>query len=194
MILTKEDLNNYLLCDKRALGKNYSRPKWNDEIWKFEIALRHHEYHYNNKDKFIHKILCFYWAWRHHKIGVRLNFTIPVNTCGKGLRLNHYGTVIINSNAIIGDFCDIHADVNIGQNGGGKINGKNTPIIGNNVWIGPGAKLFGKITIADYCQIGANAVVNKSFNIVGAVLVGCPAKIIKINTFVSKDNINNKET
>ena len=61
MILTKEDLNNYLLCDKQVFGKIYSRLKWNDEIWKFEIALRHHKYHYNNKDIF-YKLLCFYWA------------------------------------------------------------------------------------------------------------------------------------
>lgn len=63
--------------------------------------------------------------------------------------------------------------------GRGKINGKNTPIIGNNVWIGPGTKLFGKITIADYCQISAIAVVNKSFTTPRSVLVGCSAKVVK---------------
>lgn len=54
------------------------------------------------------------------------------------------------------------------------------PHIGNNLWIGPGAKLFGKIDIADNCQIGANAVVNKTFDIHGSAIVGCPAKVVKV--------------
>lgn len=63
---------------------------------------------------------------------------------------------------------------------GGMENSVNSPHIGNNVWIGPGAKLFGKINIADNCQIGANAVVNKTFDIPGSVIVGCPAKVVKV--------------
>ena len=62
----------------------------------------------------------------------------------------------------------------------GKINSANVPVVGNYVWIGPGAKLFGKIRIADHCQIGANAVVNKSFEVPHSVIVGCPAKVIKV--------------
>lgn len=64
--------------------------------------------------------------------------------------------------------------------GGGKENSINTPNIGNNVWIGPGAKLFGRIEIADNCQVGANAVVNKTFNIPGSIIVGCPARVVKV--------------
>lgn len=37
------------------------------------------------------------------------------------------------------------------------------PVLGDNVYIGPGAKIFGKVQIADGCKVGANAVVNKSF-------------------------------
>lgn len=37
----------------------------------------------------------------------------------------------------------------------------NAPIIRDNVYIGPGAKLFGKIKIGNNVAIGANAVVNK---------------------------------
>ena len=64
--------------------------------------------------------------------------------------------------------------------GGGEMNSKNVPTIGNHVWIGPGAKLFGKIVIANYCQIGANAVVNKDFIIPGSIIVGCPAQMVKV--------------
>lgn len=37
------------------------------------------------------------------------------------------------------------------------------PHIGNNVYIAPGAKIFGNISIGNNVAIGANAVVNKSF-------------------------------
>ncbi len=51
-----------------------------------------------------------------------------------------------------------------------------TPKIGNNVFIGPGAKIFGEITIADHIAIGANAVVNKSFTESGITVAGIPAR------------------
>ena len=49
------------------------------------------------------------------------------------------------------------------------------PVIGEHVYIGPGAKVFGDIEIADGVQIGANAVVSKSCMTKGATLVGVPA-------------------
>ena len=69
----------------------------------------------------------------------------------------------------------IQNNVNIGANGGSM----KAPQIGRDVYIGPGAVIFGDITIADGCYIGANAVVNKSFLEPNSVIVGVPAKVIK---------------
>ncbi|MBP3314115.1 MAG: serine O-acetyltransferase [Oscillospiraceae bacterium] len=102
----------------------------------------------------------------------KLGFVIPPNVFGAGLRINHYGNIVVNSEARIGDWCDIHQGVNIGAGYDG------VPTLGNNVWIGPGAKIFGKIQIADDCAIGANAVVNKDFLQTGVSIAGVPAKII----------------
>ena len=45
MIQTKEDLRLYLEKDKQALGITRKRPCLvGDDRWKFEIALRYHEY------------------------------------------------------------------------------------------------------------------------------------------------------
>jgi serine O-acetyltransferase len=52
------------------------------------------------------------------------------------------------------------------------------PIIGNNVFIGAGAKIIGSITIGDYAKIGANAVVLKDVPS-HSLAVGIPAKIIE---------------
>lgn len=53
------------------------------------------------------------------------------------------------------------------------------PIIGNNVDIGFGAILIGKIKIADGIKIGANSVVTKSFLEPNITIAGVPAKKIK---------------
>ena len=52
------------------------------------------------------------------------------------------------------------------------------PVIGDNVYIGAGAKIFGDIFIADGIAIGANSVVNKSFSEPNVTIAGNPAKII----------------
>ena len=56
-----------------------------------------------------------------------------------------------------------------------KMYGGGVPVLGDNIYLGPGAKVFGRITIADGCKIGANAVVNKSCVQENSVLVGVPA-------------------
>lgn len=100
---------------------------------------------------------------------------IPINVCGKGLSIAHSGPIIVNGNARIGDYCRIHVGVNIGTAAGDEIL---VPHIGNNVYIGPGAKLFGKIQIADNVAIGANAVVNKDVLSPSVSVGGIPARII----------------
>ncbi|MEO9570954.1 MAG: serine acetyltransferase [Polaribacter sp.] len=89
-----------------------------------------------------------------------VGISIPIGTkIGKGLFISHSGTIIINSNSIIGDNCNIAPMTIIGW---GKSEGEfGVPTIGDRVWIGPGAKIFGPITIGNDVAIGANAVVNK---------------------------------
>ena len=91
-----------------------------------------------------------------------------------GLRINHTGLIIVNEDAQIGEWCDIHQAVNIGQN----IEPGSVPVIGNNVWIGPGVKIFGKIEIGDNTMIGAGSVVNKSFMNGNCRIAGNPARVI----------------
>lgn len=51
-------------------------------------------------------------------------------------------------------------------------------MIGNNVWIEPGVKIFGKIEIGDNTMIGAGAIVNKSFKNGNCRSVGNLARVI----------------
>lgn len=113
-----------------------------------------------------------FWKLVNHHYSIKLGFTIPVNTFGKGLNIHHYGCIVVNDNARIGENCNIQQGVNIGQNYGSE----NVPTIGKDVYIGPGAKIFGKVTIADGCVIGANAVVCKDFLEPNKIIIGVPAK------------------
>jgi serine O-acetyltransferase len=102
----------------------------------------------------------FYTAFKIHfrLLSIYLGFTIPPNTCGPGLKLNHWGTIVVSPEARIGRNARINMCVNIGMKDG------LTPTIGDDCYIGPGAKLFGGITLGNNVQIVANAVVNKSFS------------------------------
>lgn len=194
MIKSKRDLYIYLNYDKIVyggdIGKNPSNQlqhllwmakqilkdiRCNYKVFNFIFSLRMHEYYFNkNPHSCFDKIALAYWAHRHRSLGYLLGFDIPINVFGPGLRINHWGMIIVNGNARIGAFCDIHQGVNIGNHG----NPDDVPEIGNNVWIGPGAKLFGKIRIANGCAIGANAVVNRSFDEPNKSIAGIPAKIV----------------
>lgn len=141
---------------------------------KLLILLRKTEYYYNS-NKLFSKLFFVYYYYLYRKISLKTGITIPRNVCGKGLFLPHFGSIVINANSRIGRNCMIQNNVNIGATGGSTL----APKIGNNVYIGPGAVIFGDIAIANNCYIGANAVVNKSFLEPYSVIVGVPARVVR---------------
>jgi serine O-acetyltransferase len=114
--------------------------------------------------------------------GIEIPFTAKI---GKGLYIGHFGQIIISPQAILGECCNISQGVTIGQAGRGLQ--QYTPIIGNRVYIAPGAKIFGQLTVGNDVAIGANAVVTKDLPD-NAVAVGVPAQIISFDS--SRDFIN----
>lgn len=77
---------------------------------------------------------------------------------GPGLYIGHFGGITVASGAVIGRRFTLSQGVTIGVSGQGDQRG--TPVIGDNVYIAPGARLFGRIRIGDNVKIGANAVVH----------------------------------
>jgi serine O-acetyltransferase len=96
-------------------------------------------------------------------------------TIGKGLYIAHFGGIFINPEVQIGSYCNVSQGVTIGEGGRGQKQG--CPKIGDRVFIGPGAKLFGRIEVGNDAAIGANAVVTKNIP-ARAVAVGIPARVI----------------
>lgn len=91
------------------------------------------------------------------KTGIEIH---PGAIIGKRLFIDHGFGVVIGETAIIGDDVTLFHGVTLG--GTGKEQGKRHPTIGNNVFIGAGAKILGNITIRENSKIGANAVILKN--------------------------------
>ena len=96
---------------------------------------------------------------------------------GGGLHLSHATQVIISPEARIGRDCELAQGTTIGV--GGRAGHRGAPVIGDRVYIGPGAKVFGPIRVGNDVAIGANAVVCEDVPD-GAVVAGVPAKIVSM--------------
>ena len=121
------------------------------------------------------KLLTMWYKAKKNRLGAKLGFIISAGCFGEGLRLEHFGSVIVNPKARIGKNCIIHGNCCIGSNGGYP---DDSPVIGDNVDIGQNAQILGGITIADNVRIGAGAVVVKSVLTPGVTVVGVPGKIL----------------
>ncbi|MCI4671339.1 MAG: serine acetyltransferase [Bacteroidia bacterium] len=184
MIQSRTDYQKYLEADRIALKiksggnplvklvKNIFFPHY---IWKFQKLLRKVEFHTNRKKGLLGKVVFAYHKYHFRRLSLRLGFSIPPNCFGPGLAIVHYGTIVVNSNARIGANCRIHVCTNIGASGGKP----EAPQIGDNVYIGPGAKIYGDIQLANNTAIAANAAVGKSFFEENTLIGGIPAKVIK---------------
>ena len=84
---------------------------------------------------------------------------ITTRNIGKRLWIPHISGIIISYYAIIGDNCTLFHQVTIGEEN--IQHPGEAPIIGNNVYIGAGAKIIGPIHIGDNVRIGTNTVVTK---------------------------------
>lgn len=188
MISSRREYREFLYRDAIANWRNSSRPKFfSDYGWKFICVLRKKEYFENAdismlKKVFLYPIIVFN-KLAYINYSVKCGYTIPTGVCDKGLALPHRGNVVINTTAKIGENCRIHEGVTIGSTGGSR----QAAVIGNNVFIGSGAKIIGDISIADDVAIGANAVVVKSILEAGTTWAGNPAR--KISNKNSHSNL-----
>ena len=173
MITDRQTYREYVKEDLKAYGLkhlgfyNY----WWMDCLRFQLRLRRIEYLHNTTG---HNPLKGLWRFVlevvNHRLATRLGFTIPKNVFGPGLHIVHYGTIVVHPDARVGRNCRLHPSTSIGDYNG-------VPRLGDNVYIGPGAKIYGPVTLGDNVAVGANAVVNKSFGS-NVTLGGVPARIV----------------
>jgi serine O-acetyltransferase len=175
-MMTRLELAYYLDSDRISLGVRRKKPRLiGDDIWKYQRALRYYEYWISNSSTKLSFFPRLFWRYRYYKLALLLNFEIPPFVAGPGLSLAHRGPIIVNPFAKLGKNCRIHSGVNIGTSAGTQ---DKAPQIGDNCYIGPGAKLFGAIQVADGIAVAAQAVVNRTFSDPNITIGGIPAKVI----------------
>lgn len=144
--------------------------------FRFSVWLRLTAYLYKHRLR---------WTGAYHlarlmylRLSLRYGFDIDIVTrIGPGLYLPHYGGIVVNRRCVIGANCNLSHQVTIGIANRGAHKG--CPVIGDRVYIGPGAKIFGCLTIGDDSAIGANAVVTRDVP-ANAVAAGIPARVISM--------------
>lgn len=92
---------------------------------------------------------------------------------GRNFVIDHFGGIVISGYARFGDDCRIRNGCVVGL---ARVEDPCAPWLGNNVDIGAGAKLLGRIRIGNDVRIGANAVVLCDVPD-GCVAAGIPARI-----------------
>ncbi len=85
--------------------------------------------------------------------GIELPCEVEV---GRNFVIDHFGGIVVSGYARFGDDCRIRNGVVVGL---ARIDDPCAPVIGNNVDIGAGAKVLGRIRVGNNVLIGANAVV-----------------------------------
>jgi serine O-acetyltransferase len=101
---------------------------------------------------------------------------------GPGLRIWHFGGIFVHFASVIGRNCTIRHQVTIGS----RREEFDVPLLGDDVDIGAGAKVLGKIRIGNRVTIGANAVVLDDVPD-DYLAVGVPARIRPKSKSVSGD-------
>jgi serine O-acetyltransferase len=127
-----------------------------------------------------HKFLCA-------AAGMDLPLELQV---GPGLAITHGWGLVVNGGARLGRNVTLMQGVTIGRADviaadGSRHSGY--PVIGNDVWIGPGAVVVGGIRIGDGCRILANSVVTRDLE-PASMAGGVPAQVIRIG--VPRDVVN----
>ncbi|NLM51820.1 MAG: serine acetyltransferase [Firmicutes bacterium] len=147
----------------------------------------HRQKYFNSRNKIIkayHKLCCA-------RILYKNNAAIPLQTRIKGKINFPHGLngILISEGAVIGRNCTVYQQVTIGSNTLKDSKKAGAPTIGDNVYIGAGAKIIGGVKIGDNVRIGANCVVVEDIPPNCTVVLEKPRIIVhqeqKDNTFIS---------
>lgn len=116
-----------------------------------------------------------FWKFLLRRCMLRTGIQIPSSTeIGRGLRIVHFGHIIINPSTVIGKNFNIYPGVTIGHSEGKR---RGSPVIGDNVSIQTNAVIVGGICIGNNVLIAPNAFVN--FDVPdGSIVLGNPGKVI----------------
>lgn len=98
-------------------------------------------------------LLLFWFA----RLGLKYGIRIPLScTVGPGFLIEHWGGIWVNPSCKMGSNVNISHGVTLGLAGNGENRG--VPTIGDQVFLGPGCMILGKITVGNGAMVTANSV------------------------------------
>ena len=175
-IKTRKELKFVIIADKimndcegRRLKEKIKLFFFPNYIMNFLIEMRKCSYFKHQKGLFNKFLLAVHYA-KYRKLGMKLGFSIGVDSLGYGVVIPHYGTIVIGGTNRIGNYAVLHTSTCISSNG---------KIIGDGLYLSTGAKITSKIKLGNNISIGANSLVNKDCEQDNILLGGMPAKVIK---------------
>jgi len=184
MIRSKKELKAYMQADKEAMGRKKENAlkvmvkrlfNWEKILIEdYLVLLRKVEYLGNIKKNPLQYLRYGFLYYRYRRKCIRLLINVPPNVAGPGLKIHHLGPIVVNKLVRIGTNCTLQPGVVIGQNR----TGDNVPVIGDDVYFCPGAKVFGKVRVGNNVVIAPNSVVIKDVPD-NCIVSGVPARIIK---------------
>ena len=128
------------------------------------------------------QVLCLLWQ---KTIEILTGISIPASVkIGHSFYVGHFGNIIINAKADIGNNCNVSQGVTIGVSGLNENRG--VPRIGDNVYIGANSVIAGSISIEDNVLVSACSLVIKDVES-DSIVSGVPA--VKISSKGSKGYI-----
>lgn len=109
------------------------------------------------------------------RTGKRYGIRLPLScTVGRGMYIGHWGGIWVNPGVRIGNNCCLGHEVTLGHVSRGPTRG--VPEIGDQVYLGPGAKILGKVRVGNNALISANSLVLQDVPDKG-VMIGVPARL-----------------
>jgi serine O-acetyltransferase len=157
----------------RADLRTYQGQWWEQGFWVM-VVYRFGRWRYGLRPALLRKAFSLAYKVSYKLVQVATGIDLPCEArVGRNFMIDHFGGIIVSGFATFGDNCRIRDGVTIGLK---RVNEPCAPAIGNNVDIGTGAKLLGRITIGDNVLIGANAVVLTDVP-ANSVAMGVPATI-----------------
>lgn len=173
---------NKIIEEQKLYHKNarsYFKARFgNTEIYIISQYIYHMrcKNYYENRSGLISKL---FWVWHTRRLSYysyKTGFQIPSHCIDWGLKIYHFGWIVINGGSKLGKNISVYPGVTIGQTAG---NSENVPVIGDNVIIYQNAMVCGKIRVGNNATILANSVVTHDVP-ENSIVGGIPAKVIRI--------------
>jgi serine O-acetyltransferase len=142
--------------------------------FKITFCYRIAHYFYVNRQKMALRLFNLYYF----NLQTRYCCELPYETeIGPGFYFGHVFGAIVNAQSRFGKNVNMSHGVTLGKIAQGPRAG--APVVGDNVYIAPGAKIIGGIHLGKGTAVGANAVVTKDTP-ENAVVVGIPGEVISL--------------